>query len=131
MPRSAICRILRSGVVQRCLFPWLASASQCAADLSKIARPDQRHWAAADRTTSRSASPFLQRVWQAARCGVAGKESDARTLFDESRALLAEFDRYHRARDRRLDAMCASASWRLTAPLRHLKRAVLAGWSRS
>lgn len=45
--------------------------------------------------------------------------------FDESRALLEELDRYHEAREQRLEAVQHSISWRVTAPLRHLRRAVV------
>jgi hypothetical protein len=109
-------------------FPWLVDTSAGAVDLREIAQPIHRHWVMANGSADRSASPFLQRVWQAACCGLAGGEADARAQFDESREMLDEFDRYHQGPDRRLDAMCGSVSWRLTAPLRHLKHALLGGW---
>ncbi len=94
------------------------------ADVAAIARAEHRHWAGPERTASRPAAPFLLRIWQAARLGLAGQEADARALFDESRALLQDFDRYNTANDQRLDAVYASTSWRVTAPLRWIKRMV-------
>ena len=115
-----------AGALGRSLgLPWLAGAGRRGADVAAIARSDQRHWAAND---GDPASPFLERIWQAVRRGLAGGEDEARALFDESRALLDEFDRYHQAREQRLEAVYASVSWRLTTPLRRLRRAALWGW---
>lgn len=115
-----------AGALGRSLgFPWLGGTGLATAPLAEIARPDQRHWDAADGDHDAAGSPFVQRVWQAARHGLAGEDGTTCALFDEGAALLDEFDRYHQVREQRLDALCASVSWRLTAPLRTLRRAVL------
>lgn len=105
-------------------FPWLGCFGRSEA-LAGIARSDQRHWLADDAEFDGAANPFLQRIWQAARCGLAGMEDETRAQFDKWRAMLDEFDRYHTPREQRLDALYASVSWRITAPLRQVRRLTL------
>lgn len=115
-----------AGTLGRSLgFSWMAGTRPATADSATIARPEQRHWVADRRSLDAAASPFLHRIWQAACHGLAGEEATARVQFDESRALLEELDRYHEAREQRLEAVQHSISWRVTAPLRHLRRAVV------
>lgn len=115
-------------------FPWLCEMERIGVDLRASVRPEARHWVEARQERTRRDLPFLQSVWDATRRAASGDEATSRALFDESRALLAEFDRYHEHYERRLDAIHASTCWRLTAPLRFVKRAMreaMPGASRS
>jgi hypothetical protein len=72
------------------------------------------------------------RVWNSVRAGLAGDESAARDGFDQARASLAETDRlYFTAMSQlvgrleaELNTMRTSTCWRLTKPLRTIKRLV-------
>jgi hypothetical protein len=116
-PEAAIRQLARSLRLR-----WPAEPLQAGTGLQLIARPEQRHWAATDNDAGMDRLPLLRRVWQAARCGLRNEEAQARGLFDECRAQLEEFDRYHECREHLLDRVYASRSWRLTAPLRLLRR---------
>jgi hypothetical protein len=110
-------------------WPPDVTPGRIAGVLTRVARPDHRHWTAGE---AGEATPFVGAVWAAARAGLAGDEAAARAGFDASRATLAEFDRYQAADFDRFErprlrwledtlaATRASACWRLTAPARRV-----------
>jgi hypothetical protein len=65
---------------------------------------------------------FCAAVWAAAERGLAGDEPAARTAFDLLRGSLLDIDRMCEPYLSELAAMQTSLSWRLTAPLRALRR---------
>jgi hypothetical protein len=70
---------------------------------------------------------FCAEAWMAAEHGLAGDEPAARAAFDAARAALHDLDRMYEPYLLALAAVHTSLSWRLTAPLRALRRVARLG----
>jgi hypothetical protein len=81
----------------------------------------------AEKAAEESALPFSAATWAAMERGLAGDEPAARAAFDAARAALLDLDGTYAFYGSVLAAVRKPLSWRLTTPVRALRRVTQRG----
>jgi hypothetical protein len=105
---------------------WPIGLQAASGEIASLLKPRLCRRVAAEPCEHRE-RPFCADVWTAVRHGLAGDEPAARAGFDTVRGALHDLDRMYGPYLLALAAMQASLSWRLTAPLRALRRVARRG----
>lgn len=113
---KTICRIADGLCLQ-----WPMNRNEAFAEVTSLLKPRMFHRAEAP--LSPDCGRWLAAAtWAASEHGLAGDESAARTAFDLVRTMLHDFDRICEPHLAEIASMRESWSWRVTAPLRALRR---------
>jgi hypothetical protein len=115
---------------------WTETCEGATREASLFIKPRLCHPTHQSRTRPDESGWFVSRVWSAVQHGISGDDAGAQARFDELRLILQDIDRLQnlsrisawplerlkRTQEATLAAMYDSTSWRLTSPLRTLKR---------
>jgi hypothetical protein len=119
---------------------WPNQPDIVAAEVGRILKPRHRHYQAPSDSVSLPLGDWAVQTWRAAQYALSGNEPQAQDLFDRIRKAICEFDRLNvpqqewierrltemtqtiEAMNREIVAIHASRSWRITAPLRAVKK---------
>ena len=105
---------------------WPMERDEAIDEIGPLLKPRLCHGVAPD-AGEETMPRFSAATWAAVEHGLAGDEPAARAAFDAVRAALHDLDGTYERYQSALAAMPDSSSWRLTAPLRALRRMVRRG----
>jgi hypothetical protein len=105
---------------------WPVDFNEATGEIASLLKPRLWHRVAPVRS-EHNVRRFCAEAWTAAEHGLAGDEPAARAAFDTVRGALHDLDRMYEPFLSALAAVETSLSWRMTAPLRAMRRAVRRG----
>lgn len=105
---------------------WPMDHDELIAEITPLLKPRLCH-GIAEKAAEESALPFSAATWAAMERGLAGDEPAARAAFDAARAALLDLDGTYAFYGSVLAAVRKPLSWRLTTPVRALRRVTQRG----